>query len=637
MRKKILYLLLIAISLVHVTYASEEPNWSVSLIPAELKLKSNAVIRNFETILTISANGKVEEFVKIATTILNENGERFSYLVESYDKFSSISGLDGVVYDKTGKKIRKIKADEFLDVSAIAGFSIYDDNRLKVANPKVGDYPYTVVYEYTKKHKSFFAIPGWQIYPSYNVSVQKSSYKIILEKGAKISLKGNEKFALTPTIIEGVESKSYLWSIENLPIIEQEPFSGAFTDVTPILYVAPERFVMDDYEGSNSSWSDLGNWAHNLGRNKNILPEQTKEKIKNLLLDASSDIEKAKRLYEYLQNKVRYVSIQMGIGGYQPFPAETVDRLSYGDCKALANYMKSLLEIAGIKSYYCLVRAGEDAPNIDNKFVCSQFNHAFLMLPISKDTLYLECTNQQVPFGYNGTFTDDRDVLVIDSINSYLKHTNVYGKEKNKIINSFSFKVSNQMDCNVLQKSSYIGVATEDVRYLMLERPEKQRENVLSRFQLRQVKITSLNYVEQKDILPIITESVEYNVSQIAQVTNNNTMILPFNQVTQLEDIKRVSNRKSDIVIRRDFMQIDTLKFAIPLQLNIDKLPVANSFTSAFGAYKLEVNSTKNLITFIRTIEWKKGKFKPELYTDLVQYQRKINEMDRQVLMLKAK
>lgn len=632
--KKYTLILLLIFNIISSSKAIDDQNWAVSTIPANLLVKANAIIRNYERKLEISSKGEVDETVNIATTIINENGKNYSYLIEFYDKYSSISGLEGTVFDKNGKKIRKIKYDEFVNFSAISGFSIYEDNRVMFANPKVGDYPYTVVYKYKKKQKSFLVIPGLQVYPGYNISVQKLTYQLILKEGAKINYKGNDKFNFTPVVTELNGSKTISWSTDNQLAIEQEPLSENFIEFSPHLNVAPDEFKMDDYEGSNKSWGDLGNWAFKLLKGKMELPEISNEKIKNMISDKKTDFEKAKILYEYLQGKVRYVSIQVGIGGFQPFSAETVDRLSYGDCKALTNYMKSLLKVAGIKSNYCLVRAGNDSPNIDRNFVCSQFNHAFLMLPLGKDTLYLECTSQQVPFGYNGSFTDDRDILVIDSTNSYIKHTNIYDKTKNNTINSFTFQIGKQMDCNAFQKSAYIGVASENIRTLMDKRPEEQRENILKRFQLSMVKISNLNYVEKKDITPIITETIEYYIPQIAQLTNKSA-IIPFNQVTQLKDLKRVSNRKSNIVILRNQIQTDSIKYVIPQDITIEKLPVEGSFSSIFGNYKLKIISANNTITFIRTIEWNKGKFKPEQYTDLLQYQRKINEMDRQVLMLK--
>jgi hypothetical protein len=632
------FLLLFIVSLSNslIINASEETNWAVSAIPANLMTKANAVVRNAETTVTVYTNGSVEENIKIATTIMNENAERFSYLVEFYDKYSSVSGIDGIVYDKNGKKIRKIRNDEILDVSAIAGFSIYDDNRLKVVNPKVGDYPYTVVYEYRKKYKSFFAMPGWQVYNGYNVSVQNSSFTLTLEPGAKVNFRGNEAFTIQPVVTEVKGLKTYRWVAQNQPAIEEEPWSAQLTEFTPVLRLAPEKFEMDGYNGSNASWAEFGEWAYKLGRNRSELPQPTIEKIKGIVSDAGSDYEKARRLYEYMQNKVRYVSIQVGIGGFQPFQAETVDRLSYGDCKALTNYMKSLLEIVGIKSYYCLVKAGDDSPNIDKYFVCSQFNHAFLMLPIASDTLYLECTSQQVPFGYNGTFTDDRDVLVIDSTRSYIKHTNIYGKDKNKTVNTFTFSLSPGMDCNVSQKSDYIGVASENVRYLMEARAEKQREHALKRWQLRQVKINRMQYNEKKDVVPVITENIEFYVPQVAQITGSGILI-PFNQVTRMDDLKRVTNRKSDVLIRRSEMQVDSIRYVLPPNMVVDKLPVSSSFATDFGSYKLEVISDNNTVTFVRTLEWRKGRFEPDRYAELMQFQRKINEMDRQVMVLQRK
>ena len=113
--------------------------------------------------------------------------------------------------------------------------------------------------------------------------------------------------------------------------------------------------------------------------------------------------------------------------------AETVDRLGYGDCKALSNYTRSLLDAVGVKSYYALVTAGENLEEMTESFPSNRFNHAILYVPLANDTLWLECTNQHLPFGYIGGFTDDRKALIITDDGGKLLHTTVYTAANNRL------------------------------------------------------------------------------------------------------------------------------------------------------------------------------------------------------------
>ena len=85
------------------------------------------------------------------------------------------------------------------------------------------------------------------------------------------------------------------------------------------------------------------------------LPEETKVKIKNLVGNEKDPIKKAKIVYKYVQEKSRYVSIQVGIGGWKPMLANDVDRLGYGDCKALIKLYKSFLNAVDVPSYYTII------------------------------------------------------------------------------------------------------------------------------------------------------------------------------------------------------------------------------------------------------------------------------------------
>jgi hypothetical protein len=637
MRKGIIFCILtiaVAIGVQHKLFAQL---WSVSTIPAELKLKANAVVRNHEVTLSVNDKGEAEEFVSFAITILNEKGSRYNQMVEFYNKYSSVSGIKGTIYDKNGKKVKSIPSNEIRDYSAIQGFSLYEDNRVKAITPDFGDYPYTVEYSYSKKNKSFFVLPGWHVYPGYNISIQSSTYSLVLSPKAKVKFAGNAAFNIIPS--EGRDKEGNIirrrWEAKNLPAIENEPFSAYLHEETPVLMVAPESFTMDGYFGSNNSWKELGDWAYRLGEGRDVVPQATKDKVIALVADAETDYEKAKRIYEFMQNKVRYVNISVGIGGWQPFPAETVENFSYGDCKALTNYMKTLLDVVGIKSNYCLVKAGEDVPNINPNFVCSQFNHAFLMIPFGADTVFLECTSQQSPFAYNGTFTDDRHILVIEKDGSYLKRTNVYGKDKNRIIGNYNFKLSETNEAKLIVSNTFVGVASEEADYYKSLKPERQREIALRRLQLRQAKINSLSYTSHKKQVPVVVENIDLNIAQLGQVTASKTIVIPFNQVSQLDDIKRVSNRKTAMEIRRDQQLIDTIRFELPKRFTFEQLPQPAKVESEFGSYNLEVVVGKNEVSFIRTLDWKRGNYQTEKYDDLFQFHRRVSDFDRQVLILK--
>src|SRR6185312_13501516 len=132
---------------------------------------------------------------------------------------------------------------------------------------------------------------------------------------------------------------------------------------------------------------------------------------------------KARFLYNYLQKNVRYVSVQLGIGGYKPFPASFVDEKKYGDCKALSNYMLTLLKTVGIPSYCAVINAGTNAEPADPDFVNDPFNHIILCVPFKNDTTWLECTSATSPFGKLGSFTENRKALLVTEDGGKLVNT----------------------------------------------------------------------------------------------------------------------------------------------------------------------------------------------------------------------
>ena len=229
---------------------------------------------------------------------------------------------------------------------------------------------------------------------------------------------------------EGFEFKKTIqdqlirYEFANLKAITPENLGPKIGDIAPMIKLAPNKFSLAGVHGEAHNWMEFGKWYNdNLLLGQNELNPKTVAIIQDLVKNVEDPVEKAKLIYKYMQDKTRYISIQIGIGGWKPMPAKEVDALGYGDCKALTNYTSSLLQTVGINSYYTVIWADEKK-DIDSEIPVMQGNHAILMVPFAKDTVWLECTNQKVPFGHFGEFTDDRNALVMTEEGGKIIRTN---------------------------------------------------------------------------------------------------------------------------------------------------------------------------------------------------------------------
>ena len=148
--------------------------------------------------------------------------------------------------------------------------------------------------------------------------------------------------------------------------------------------IAANKFHFDGVYGEAKDWNEFGDWIFDsllLGRNQ--VSEKTKAHVLDITSNITDPIEKARKVYEFVQNNTRYISVQVGIGGIQPISALDVDNLKYGDCKGLTNYTQALLKIVGVESFYTIVEAGNEIEDLDENFASlEQGNHIILGLSL---------------------------------------------------------------------------------------------------------------------------------------------------------------------------------------------------------------------------------------------------------------
>lgn len=610
-------------------------DYSIAKITPALIKDANVIKRYEEIKFEVLSVNKARTYKKVAYTILNEKGDESAEIVEMYDKLSNQPSIEATLYDAMGVKVKSLKRSDIKDMSATDDNNLIDDNRLKAFNFYCKNYPYTVEYEVEQDQYYTMFFPRWIPVEKELMSVQYSSFSVILPADLHFRYK---VFNCTAEPVKStVDNKQvFTWKLQDFNAIKKESYAPYWLELVPCVYVAPSEFAIQGYQGNMNSWQDFGKFVYALKKDRDALPADVKAKVHELTDNVADPHKKVAMLYDFMQKNTRYISVQLGIGGWQPFDATYVAAKRYGDCKALSNYMFSLLKEAGIASCYALVRA--ESNYFVSDFPCSQFNHAILCVPMAKDTMWLECTSQTAAPGYMGSFTGGHYSLLINEAGGTLVKVPGYKMNDNLQLRRTFATVDGSGNTEIHENGQYEAVQQEDLHYLInYNAKDKQLEKLKRQFDLPQYDVVSFNYKEEKNLVPVINEDVQLTAIGYASVTGKRLFIMPNILSKSGNKPTAADARKYDLVLDLEYKDIDTVEIRIPDGFVPESVPQPQQITTKFGKYTSSVKVDGNKIYYYRSMERTSGRFAPAAYNEFVQFYEQIYKADRaKVVMVKA-
>jgi hypothetical protein len=629
---KSLFLLLIFNSLFSFFALSQK--FPVSEIPDSLKENAKAVIRYQEEKLTILSKGKGRFYSKSVVTILDKKFEKFSNLYVPYTSLHKILSIKAFLYDANGKELRKVNQSDFSDIS-IADFELISDYRAKTTELSNSSTPYTIEFEYEIENDGLLFYHNWKSDLSEDVSIQTS--KFIIEVPEELGFNKKEIGLPKNTIIREGKNNGKIaqsWEIQNLKTLQSERFISPLVSLEPRVMTVPKTFEIEKFEGEMKDWKSLGTFFYKLAKDRQKLPEETVAKVWEMTYRLKTDKEKIKVLYEYLQQNTRYVYIGLGIGGWQPIDAATVDRRKFGDCKALSNYMQALLSVVNIPSHYALINAGRGNKSFSKDLPNPYFNHAILCVPNNKDTVWLECTSQSLPFGFLGDFTDDREALLITEEGGKIVRTPKISIESNAQKRNIKLNVDKEGNGVFSYSSELKGLQMDDHLHLVNQSEENQKKWALEKFDFPNVKLNKVKFELLKEETPRVLLNIDGELKGIASKSGNRMFFKPYFLETfrPLEDKQK--ERNHDIWLDYGFSDIDTVEIVLPEGFFAEYLPSNVNLKEDFGNYQSDFQQEGSKVIITRRLQRKNGYFKKELYPKLKDFYKKVNSTDQQKIVL---
>lgn len=614
-----------------------DKEYDCAAIPAYLLKDAKSVLRKDINRFEVVSRKKAIETVKHAVTILCKDDQHLGELVLDYDNFKKIDDLEGTIYNAKGEKVRELESSEIQDFSASGSFSLYSDLRVKVSELYYDKYPYTVEYKYKIIYKGNINWPGWISQPILE-PVEYTSFEVLIDKEQELRYWCNSD-TVKPAITIADGQKKYLWEAFNLRKLSKDIVGEDEEDYAAVVKIAPTEIEMEGFSGKMSTWKEFGNWMFQLYKDKDKLPEEAKKDIGLLIKTGDDTLTKIQKLYSYMQNRTRYVSIQLGIGGWMPFDASYVHEKGYGDCKALANYMHSLLNEVGIASYPALIYSGIRSRPITTELPGNQFNHAILCVPVKNDTLWLECTNQFIPMGLIHSGIIDRLALLITKEGGRLVRTPPTCPKDNRQIRNSTVNFIYDGNATATSAVYFSGIPQNDfIQMYHNSSPQEREKWIQNEIDIPNLNLNEYAFTGIDSIGKDAGLSIKLNLRQYASVSGTRLFFLPNLMERRKYIPPDIPKRLSPIRFSYPYLDVDTVTFILPENVSIESMPAEVKLESSFGRFNSKSVFTGSKIVFTRSLEIFNCTVPASNYTEYRNFISAIVKADKaQVVLVKKK
>jgi hypothetical protein len=402
------------------------PDWMKALVNVPLPAhddKTDAVRLYSEQILTVQSNGKIKTIERAAFKILRPDGDYLRMVTASYDSETRITGMRAWCIPADGKDY-EVKESSAVETALLGvdGSELVTDVRTKVMEIPAAVPGNIVGYEIEHEDRPYVLQDEWEF--QTGLPTREAHFTLQLPPGWEYKAVWLNHPELAPV----GANNTWQWTVSNVPAIKSEE------DMPPPVGVAGRMIVsLFPPGGVNKgfqSWSEMGSWYSNLTSGRRDSSPEIKLKVASLTASAPTPLAKMQALAAFLQSDIRYVAIFLGIGGLQPHTATDIFANRYGDCKDKATLLSSMLEQAGIDSYYVVINAERGVVTSSTPPHLAGFNHVILAIQLPPGLndpsllatmqhpklgriLFFDPTDHLTPFGQlSGTLQANYGLLV---------------------------------------------------------------------------------------------------------------------------------------------------------------------------------------------------------------------------------
>jgi hypothetical protein len=600
--------------------AGDAPDWMRAQVAAPLPAhdeKTDTVELYAETAVTVAPDGTITRLERKVFKILRPDGAARATIGVVYNAESRILNLRAWCIPSSGKDY-EVKERDAVDVSVDAALgALAADVRVKQMRIPAAVPGSIIGYESQQVQRPFVLEDEWRFQDT--IPVREARYRLQLPAGWSYKATWLNHGDETPTIIRPGQLQ---WVVTGVEPIKLERYMPPWTGSAGGLIVA--ILPPGGKNAGFQTWSEFGNWYLTLAAGRRTSSPQIKQKVMELTASAPTRTAKIQALANFVQNDIRYVGIELGIGGFQPHPAAEILSHGYGDCKDKATLLSAMLQEIGVDSYYVIINAQRGAvtaatpPNL-------RFNHAILAIALPPDAadldfparmkhatlgnlLFFDPTDFLTPFGrIRGALQANFGVLVAPSGGELLELP-----QSPPAANSLERTAQMTLDDKGTLRGDVHELWTGDranaQRYALRSarldtdqiKPVEARVGAsFGNFQVLKASVANLHAPERPFQWNYSIEAEDYT-----KVGGDLLLIRPRLLGTKASPLPETTEpRHAAIEFDEPVRDTDVFEITVPIGYEIDELPPPIHVDAGFAAYDSKTEMVGRVLRYSRTFE----------------------------------
>ncbi|HWZ98229.1 MAG TPA: DUF3857 and transglutaminase domain-containing protein [Candidatus Dormibacteraeota bacterium] len=633
---------------------ADAPAWMHAAASAPLPAydeKTDAVLLYAEDAATVTPDGKMKGYARRVYKILRPEGRRYAVAHAYMNSEQRVGSMHGWCIPKQGKDY-EVKDKDAVERSGAAGWELASDAKLKMLEIPGGEPGSVVGYEIEYQARPFVLEDEWNFQET--IPVKEARYSLQMPPGWEYSAVWLNHAKVEPNDKGG---NQWQWVVSDVPAIRVEKHMPPFSGLAGRMVVA---FLGPGATRRNSflTWDDMGKWQRDLANGRREATPEIRQKFAELTVGQDTTQKKLQAISKFLQKDIRYVAIELGIGGWQPHAASDVFAHKYGDCKDKATLLSTMLKLADIDSYYVFINTERGAVGPETPPM-RIFDHAILAIKLPdqvQDTRYMAVLNHP-KLGR---------LLIFDPTDEKTPIGNLSGE----LQTSYAFLVTPDGGELILTPQlpaasngiSHIGHLTLDANGTLRGQMNVMRKGDFATYE----RYEQISVQSSKDRVKRIEQEVAHSIGMFditsAQMLNLDATDLPFGYVFNLAAtayakpagnllmvrprvlgvrsnglMEEKEPRKFPVIFNGPEKDVDSFEITLPAGYEVDDLPPPVDVDYSFASYHSKTEKKNDVLLYTRTFEIKELIVPTEKLDELKKLYRMIASDERSTAVLKPK